>query len=384
MRVNPLTLLLACLAAAGAAWLSEGQSTPSYEEAMVGVAVKQSFGAAATQVAAEPLDIQALLLDYDDNEPLLLKARVALMRYPDLARHILPVYGDDPDFQEVLLQYGEAALPPIGYFMDNEVVSLKMRRALSEQIEDAKLLYERLMGTPEGATPPAMASVPELTAEERGWYAIHFLQEEGYNFLGQFVVARNGKADWVQTERVMEGVSGFFLGGVRGLETKWRQGEKIEGSDLGWAGLDVIVIASTVKLLKAVRAARAAAPAANAARAGNFSSQVAVFGSRVLARGGRLAIAVASYGAIPAAIYIGITHPGMINATLAVFAEWIGIGPWVLQFVFWIVALFISIRLALFLLAPLSWVLRGVGRVTGILAAWFRPTRTRRFDPRII
>ena len=63
MRVNPLTLLLACLAAAGAAWLSEGQSTPSYEEAMVGVAVKQSFGAAATQVAAEPLDIQALLLD---------------------------------------------------------------------------------------------------------------------------------------------------------------------------------------------------------------------------------------------------------------------------------------------------------------------------------
>ena len=31
--------------------------------------------------------------------------------------------------------------------------------------------------------------------------------------------------------------------------------------------------------------------------------------------------------------------------------------------------------LALFLLAPLSWALRVLGRVTGIIAAWFRPTR---------
>jgi hypothetical protein len=163
----------------------------------------------------------------------------------------------------------------------------------------------------------------------------------------------------------------------------WRQGDEIDGADVGWAALDVIVIASTVKLLKAVRAARAAAPAANAARAGNFSSRVAVFGSRVLARGGRLAIAVASYGAIPAAIYIAITHPAMINTTLAAFAEWIGIGPWLVQFVFWFLALFVVIRVALFLLAPLSWVLQGLGRVTGILAARFGRARSRRRDSQV-
>ena len=384
MNLSPLTLLLAFLAVAGASWLAEGQSTPSYEEEMIGVAVRQTFGGAAAKVAAEPLDIQALLLDYSDNEPLLLMARVALIRYPDLARRIMPVYGDETTFRHVLLKYGAAVLPPIGYFMDNELFSLNMRRSLIERIDDAKLLYGRLMGTPEDDTLAAMASVPQLTVEERGWYAIQFLRDDGYDFLGQFVVARNGRADWVQSERVMEGVSGFFLGGVRDLETKWRQGEDIEGSDLGWAALDVLAFASTVKLLKALRAARAAATAGKGARAGNFSWRVTVFGARVLARGGRLAIKIGKLGAIPAAIYIAITHPEMINSTLAAFAGWIGVGPWIVQFVFWFFALFIVIPLALFLLAPLSWVLRSLGWIVGAIAVWLRLVHRQRTNRLLI
>ena len=100
-----------------------------------------------------------------------------------------------------------------------------------------------------------------------------------------------------------------------------------------------------------------------------------MFGSRVLARGGRLAITVASYGAVPAAIYLMFRYPEMINATLAELGDWLGIPPWLVQFVFWFVILGITMRLALFLLAPLSWALRVLGRVTGIIAAWFRPTR---------
>ena len=374
MKLYPTTLLLASLAAAGAAWLATGQSTPGYEDQLIEVAVRQSFGDAAPQITAEPLEIQALLLDYADNEPLLLKARLALLRYPAQARRILPIYGDEPEYQEVLLAYGEAALPPISYFMDNELTSLKMRRALSKRIEDAKRLYYGLRGVPLDDS-LAVTTTARLTAEERGWYAIQFLREDGYNFLGQFAVARDGHVVWVQSERITEGLSGFFLGGVRGLETKWRQGETIEGADLGWAALDVIVIASTVKLLKAVRAARAAAPGSATAQAGGFSGRVAVFGSRVLARGGRLAITVASYGAIPAAIYLMIRYPVLINATLAELGDWLGISPWLVQFVFWFVMLSISMRLALFLLAPLSWALRALGRVTGIIAAWFQPAR---------
>jgi len=134
MKLNPAGLLLACLAVAGAAWLVGGPSAPPYEDQLIGVAVRQSFGDAASQVAAEPLEVQALLLDYADNEQLVLKARLALLRYPDLARRILPVYGGEAEFQAVLLTYGEAVLPPIAYFMDHDLTSLEIRRALSERV----------------------------------------------------------------------------------------------------------------------------------------------------------------------------------------------------------------------------------------------------------
>jgi hypothetical protein len=382
MKLNPTGLLLACLAVAGAALLVGGPSASPYENQLIGVAVRQSFGDAASQVAAEPLEVQALLLDYADNEQLLLKARLALLKYPDLARRILPIYGGETEFQVVLLAYGEAALPPIAYFMDHDLTSLEIRRALSERVERARLLYARLVGTPVDAAPPVTQPVHALTAEDRGWYAIHFLLEEGYDFLGQFAVDPDGNADWVQTERVTEGVANLFLGGVRGLEAKWRQGVVIEGSDLGWAALDMVVIASSVKLLKAVRAGRAVAPGAAAARSGGFSGRVALFGSRVLARGGRLGLAVARYGAIPAAVYLMFRYPQLINSTLAELGGWLDVDPSLVQFLFWFVILAVFLRLALFLLGPLSWVLRSLGWMTGALAVRYRSARVPRLSER--
>jgi len=385
MKLNTMSLLLACLAAAGAVWLVDGPSTPTYEDQLIEVAVHQSFGDSATQIAAEPLDVQALLIDYADNESLVLKARLALLRYPDLARRILPVYGVEPEFQEVLLTYGEAALPPIAYFMDHDLTSLEMRRVLGNQVDEARLLYAQLVGAPPDAASPARAPNSELSAEERGWYAVQFLLDEGYNFIGQFIVAPDGKADRVQTERITEGLMDLFLGGVRGLETKWRQGAEVEGADLGWAAMDVAIMASSVKLFKTARAGRAVAPAdagITAARSSGFSGRVALFGSRVLARGGRLGVAVARYGAIPMAVYLMFRYPSLINATLAELGGWLGVEPLAVQFVFWFVALSVILRLALFLLGPLSRVLRGLGWITGALAAWSRSARARqRLEP---
>ena len=389
MKLNPMGLLLACVAVAGAAWLVDGPSAPTYEDQLIGVAVHQSFGDSATEIAAEPLEVQALLLDYADNALLVIKARSALLRYPDLARRILPVYGGEPDFQKVLLAYGEAVLPPIAYFMDHDLASLEMRRVLGTRVKEAKLLYAQLMGTPQEVAPPDEAPVPELTAEGRGWYAVNFLLEGGYDFLGQFAVALDGKADWVQSERVTEGLMDLLFGGVQGLETKWRLGEEVKGSDLGWAALDVVVIASSLKLLKAARAGRAVAPGSYAGsavvRSGGFSRRVARFGSRVLARGGRLGITVARYGAIPMSVYLMFRYPSMINATLAELGGWLGIEPWVLQFLFWFVAISVIMRLALFLLGPLTWVLQSLGWMTGTLVARYRSARAHRWlDPRVI
>ena len=106
MKLNPKILLLGGLVVAGAFLLASGTTTPVYEAQLLKVAVRQSFGDLAPQVEAEPVEIQALLLDYANYEPLLLQTRLALLRYPDLAHRILPIYGDMPEFQEVLLKYG--------------------------------------------------------------------------------------------------------------------------------------------------------------------------------------------------------------------------------------------------------------------------------------
>ena len=368
MNVNPRVLLLFLLAATGAAFLT-GTATPrSYQEQLLAVAVRQSFGEEAPRLAGEPPEIQALLLDYAENEPLLLKARSALLRYPQLARRLLPIYGGEPEFQDLLLTYGEAVLPPVAYFMDHDLTSLEVRRLLGERWQDIKRLIDRLAGNrPETGT-GHVEPAPALSAEQRGWHAVNFLREEGYDFLGQFTVTEAGEAKWVQTERLLEGLGGLLLGGVRDLETKRQREEEILATDLGWAALDVAVIAASVKLLKAARVAQAAAP--GAMRAGGFSGRVAAFGSRVLARGGRLGVTVARYGAVPAAVYLMVRYPSLINATLAELADWLGIPPKAIQFVFWLAVLWLAMYLVLYLLRPLSAALKGLGWATGVLATW--------------
>ena len=196
--------------------------------------------------------------------------------------------------------------------------------------------------------------------------------------MGQFTIRPDGTIERVQTERVVEGLSGFFLGGIGNLETRWRQEEDITAPDWGWAALDVFLIAGSIKLLRAVRTTRAVRTGAAAEGAAGFSGWVAVFGSRVLARGGRMGAAVARLGAIPAAVYLMIRYPSLINATLAEFAHWVGIEPWLAQFAFWFIALWIIMTMIRLLLGPLSLALHGLGRVIGSLANWFRMTPRRK------
>jgi len=373
MKPISRVFLLTLLAVGGAGVVTFARPTPSYENQLIGVAVAQTFGNSAAQIEAEPVEVQALLLDYADDEALVLKARSALLRYPDLARRILPVYGGEPGFQDVLLRYGETVLPPISYFMDHDVTSLEVSRMLAERWSEVSSYFSGLMGQPAEAAGP----VPALSPELRGWYAVNFIRDGGHDFLGQFEVSPDGKAEWVQTERVLEGLGGLFFGGIRDLEAKWDRGDAIGAADLGWAALDVAVIGTSVKLLKAVRATRLVTPAVDAARAGGFSRKVALFGSRVLARGGRLGVRIARYGTVPAAIYLMFRYPSLANSTLAELADWLGVASWMVQLPFWLVVLYILLRLGLVLMSPLSHVLRGLAWGTARIADWARPARAR-------
>jgi hypothetical protein len=71
-------------------------------------------------------------------------------------------------------------------------------------------------------------------------------------------------------------------------------------------------------------------------------------------------------------------YPQLINSTLAELGDWLGVEPWLVQFLFWFVALSVIMRLALFLLGPLSRVLRVLGWMTGALAARYRSARAHR------
>ena len=78
-------------------------------------------------------------------------------------------------------------------------------------------------------------------------------------------------------------------------------------------------------------------------------------------------------------------YPSLINATLAELGGWLGVEPWALQFLFWFLVISVIMRLALFLLGPLSWVLRSLGWMTGTLAARYQSARAhRRLEQHVI
>ena len=64
--------------------------------------------------------------------------------------------------------------------------------------------------------------------------------------------------------------------------------------------------------------------------------------------------------------------------TLAILGGVLGIEPWLLQFLFWFVAILVICRLALFLLGPLSWLLRNLAWMSAALASWYRSAHANR------
>lgn len=154
------------------------------------LSLRQTLGPLAAEFAAEPPEIQALMLDYASQPELVLKTKIALLKYPKMARRVFLTYGTAPEFQQVLRQYGEAVLPPISYFMTHEIYSLTAGHKVGKVWEDLKQFWQQCLdGEKEAAEPP---SPVKLGPEERGWIAVTFIQEEGHHFLGQFVVTKGG------------------------------------------------------------------------------------------------------------------------------------------------------------------------------------------------
>jgi len=288
------------------------------------------------RIEKEPLEVQAALLDMADDELLLLKARAAYLRYPTMTREVFPLYGPEPEFREILRLYGENILPPIHYFLSKPVGSIELMNDLASKYQAALEFFtggEETDNSPGGQQNTSRKE--KLTPEERGWYAVRFIQEEGHDFLGQFVLNEQGDVIWVRTERVLENINQFFASGIRNLEIQHRTGDDVTASDIGWASVDVLVFASALKVL---RVGRAVAVSSRGAARGTRSAALAAR----LTTSGRMLMTTARYAKWPAVIGVGylvVTHPGIINDVLAEVAEVMGYPVKLVQFLGWMLIL---------------------------------------------
>lgn len=405
-----LSILLFALVGAGV--LSAVASHEPFEPRMVRLETQRALPSLADGLAEESAEINALFLSYADEPALWAAAWLAIRNHGDLAREALVDYGLDPAFQRVLVRYGADAVLPVVYYRDHDIATLWAQHWLGTRYRQASEQLDRWWGEDEesesrdssGAAKNASQAenaIPEesgkadtsLTPVRRGQVAIAILDAKGHTFLQQFVVDPEGEVRWLQSERVVSDLGDLFTSGLRNLESQWRRGEAIGAADIGWAGVDLLVMASAVKVLRAGRAARVGAAAeGQGARA---------VGRGVLAGGGRFVTLsrAARVAAITGTAYVVVRHPSLVSALGANAARWLGWPVWLGQFLIWVVVLLPLLIVARFVyrwgLAPLLWLLVPLLKATSRTPRWLtsrqrspgdgtlrdRPENDARLDP---
>jgi uncharacterized membrane protein YhdT len=327
------------------------------EQRLLELQVEELLPEYADGLNVEAPELQALFIDYAPNQALRTKAWLALQRYPQLTRPILTLYGNDALFREVLTRHGESIIPPIHYFLSNDIDTLTAQRKI-EQIGDSIVnAWNSLWGKEKDPVlPQEEAKQNKLTPEERGWYAVTYINSEGHDFLGQFEVSKDGrKVGWTQSRRLASGLTNIFAGGVIGLETKYRREEDVGLSDFGWAALDLAVGVSAFKLVKLGRTA------AVTGRTMTYSERSVALGSSLL-RGSRVGLKFAKYAAPLALAYLAVTHPSLLNSIFGHIAEFLGFPAIVVQILCWAIVLLPVMFVLPLLLRPLVGVSRMIFR----------------------
>lgn len=383
-----LSILIVALAAAGV--LAAVASHEPFAPRLVKLETQRVLPSLADALAEESPAINAVFLGYADDPRLWMNARLAILNHGDLAREALIDYGFDPAFQQVLARFGADAVLPVVYYRDHDIATLRARHWLGERYRQASEQLDRWWGDDEGkASSEAPRSEPDdagakvtegtevepatLTPERRGQIAIAILQREGHDFLDQFVVDGDGQVQWLQSERLVSDIGDFFTSGMRDLERQWRRGEPIGVADIGWAGVDLLVMTSAVKVLRAGRGIRAGvAVEGQGARSA---------GRGVLAGGGRFAnlSRAAKVTAIAGTAYVVARHPSLVSALGANISEWLGWPVWLGQFLIWtlvLLPLLIVVRFAYrWIVAPLLWLLVPLLEATSRMPRWLAARR---------
>jgi hypothetical protein len=333
-----------------------------YYEKLIRIQAEQELGQIDERIVDEPLEVQALLLDYSNDKDLTLKAWIALSKYPEKTRGIFQLYGAEQEFKDILRIYGDPVIPVISYFLDHDVTSLMAMKATqtvgTAVLNVATEKWNKMAGNqPPPNIPAAKKTLSfNLDASERGWYAVNFIKVEGHTFIGEFVADKNGDAKWIQTQRITNGLASLFTSGVRNLESKYVLDENIMAEDGIAAALDVLPFLASLRLLRLGKSVTTTGRVVSTSRKDlSLMSRTRLFATRLLPRGA-LFQKFGKYGASIAGVYLLMTHPGLISSLFNEIAELVGVNSIFVQFLGWFLILVI-------VLYPFSWALKIVARV---------------------
>ncbi len=336
----PASALVLAVAVAGAAALTALHGNAALEERVLRSEVTRTFPEIAPDLERQPAGVQLVLLDYAGDDALVLSARLALTRFPELAPPILADHGASTTFRDILREHGASIIPAIAYFREQRPQTIGLRSPAREPRSSAGVHDD----TAEVDADPAASTI------RHGTRAIRLIGDHGHDFLGQFVIDTDGEPARLQSERFASGVKQFFTSGVTNVEAKWRTGEDITATDYGWATVDILLPVAALRLARggqlAARSARTSGAAHTGAQAGRAGLQIGRTGRLVAAGGGLAGIG-----------YIAM-NPGVLNSIGAGIAETLGLPAWLVSGSLWFLLL---LPLLLLLRLGQRWLLRPAG-----------------------
>ncbi len=363
-----LVLLMLC-ALIGGLIAAVSDRSASYDDRLVDLRARQTFGPELYDKTGALPALQAVLLDAAADRELAFKMRLALDKYGEQARAVLEAFGAEPQLQALLRRYGEPIVPVIFYFMDHDVATLRAGYELSRLGRTLQAQASALFGDSKGKptdhtekaasdqpAAPASAPVsapapPEYSPLTRGRYAVDQIAVNGLQFLAQFAVDSAGVAHWNQTDRVLKSVEEFLFGGIRNLETKYDVAAPIGLGDVASAGVDVLTVFGFLKAWKLLRASGRSAEVAQAAALSNYR---AVLGQRVLSGSGRVGRAALKLGAVAGTAYLVARHPGLLTSLFVEAGSLVGLPAWAAAAAGWWLVTFALSALLMPLLAGLT------------------------------
>jgi hypothetical protein len=255
----------------------------------------------------------------------------ALVQYPQASPRVYALYGHKPELHEVFRKYGHNQIVPIIEKCFDEGDALLEWGTQFDGLMSS-LLNKRL-------------EVPAVAPADCGWRAILLTLVAGNNFLGQYVIDKEGKAHLLPGSSVLAIMKRLTTSGLQVIEKRLVLGESPTPEEWGLATLDVAVVGLAGKAV------------ATAVKRGIARMARPTLGYKLTAaRAGMMGFArthaprIAKYATIGGIAYLALYHPQVITGAAGVVADTLGVSPLLVQTLVWGIILFIPLWVVMTLL----------------------------------